>query len=173
MDRSQQEEEMTPRNTHLLLLFTVALTLAILAGSSARAASGSVQDLQAISGTSPATQQCEQFVEYEPQIAVNPKDPKNIVAAWIEGVAQAIVVGVSKDGGRTWTQRLVPDASECVNTAAREDPRLAFDADGNTLYLASLCLASCIEDPTGSDLVVVRRSTDGGLHWDGGHVVTD
>ena len=151
-------------NRRSLPVIAVALALAAVTADSGRATPARVQNLQAISGPSPVTQPCELGVEYEPQIAVNPKNPDNIVAVWIEGDAQAIVAAVSKDGGRTWTPVLVPAGSGCSGVL-REDPRLAFDADGTTLYLASLCDSGCTEDPSASDLVVVRRSTDGGLTW--------
>src|SRR5207245_7692495 len=42
----------------------------------------------------------------EPTVAVNPVNPKNIVAAWMSGFVQGIIAAVSFDGGQTW--QLVP-----------------------------------------------------------------
>jgi len=44
----------------------------------------------------------------EPVVVVNPVNPKNIVAAWIQGLFQNIVAAVSFDGGRTWQQVPIP-----------------------------------------------------------------
>src|SRR3989441_6560091 len=44
----------------------------------------------------------------EPSVAVNPVDPNNIVAAWIQGPFQDIIAAASFDGGKTWQQVPVP-----------------------------------------------------------------
>src|SRR5438309_1682525 len=44
----------------------------------------------------------------EPVVVVNPVNPKNMVAAWIQGLFQNIVAAVSFDGGRTWQQIPIP-----------------------------------------------------------------
>src|SRR5438309_2186217 len=44
----------------------------------------------------------------EPFVAVNPINPKNIVAAWIQGPFQNIISATSLDGGRTWQQVPMP-----------------------------------------------------------------
>jgi len=38
----------------------------------------------------------------EPYVAVNPANPRNIVAVWIAGFAQRIIVAGFFDGGRRW-----------------------------------------------------------------------
>src|SRR5437667_8493699 len=45
---------------------------------------------------------------FEPFVVVNPLNPKNIVAAWIQGPVQNIISAVSLDGGRTWQQVPIP-----------------------------------------------------------------
>src|SRR5881394_444467 len=45
---------------------------------------------------------------FEPFVAVNPVNPQNIVAVWIQGLLQNIIAAVSLDGGRTWQQVPVP-----------------------------------------------------------------
>src|SRR5579862_10000212 len=44
----------------------------------------------------------------EPFVAVNPANPKNIVAEWIQGPIQNNVAAASLDGGRTWQQVPIP-----------------------------------------------------------------
>jgi hypothetical protein len=38
----------------------------------------------------------------EPDLAVDPGEPKDVVAAWIQDDGSAIVTSSSRDGGRTW-----------------------------------------------------------------------
>src|SRR5205823_11005001 len=76
--------------------------------------------------------------EGEPSLAVNPRDPRNLIAVWqqdrftIDGGALSDVVGVSKDGGRTWRQVLVPGISRCTGGTDERasDPTVSFGPDG-------------------------------------------
>src|SRR5262249_7935310 len=47
-------------------------------------------------------------VAAEPYVAVNPTNPKNIVAAWIDHPFAANVASVSFDGGKTWQNVPIP-----------------------------------------------------------------
>ena len=154
----------TPTPRLGLWLVLLSLVVAAMPNGAAAADPTPNEPPLAISGLGPQ-QPCELLVEYQPQLAVNPTDPGHLVAAWIEGIAGAIVAAASFDGGLTWRQSLV-GAGTC-SAGTREDPRVAFAADGRTVYIASLCAGECVESPTGIDLVVVRRSVDGGLTWDG------
>src|SRR6266566_7510239 len=40
--------------------------------------------------------------EKETRLAVNPTNPKNVVATWWGGLAKGVVAAVSFDGGRQW-----------------------------------------------------------------------
>ncbi len=114
--------------------------------------------------------------EAEPSFAVNPKDPSNAIAVWqqdrfaLDGGALSNIVAVTKDGGTTWTQVLVPGISRCTGgpDERTSDPWISIGPDG-TAYLATLTFtdnpvlaAGGLAGPTNQ---VVSRSTDGGLTW--------
>jgi hypothetical protein len=107
--------------------------------------------------------------EVEPTIAVNPRNPRNIVAAWQqdrfpEGYgALTNLVATSFDGGRTFRRVLVPGLTVCTGGVfdRATDPWLSFGGDG-AVYLASMTIVSSTPITTG---IVVNRSTDGGRTW--------
>ena len=97
--------------------------------------------------------------ESEEAVAVNPTNPNNIViftnvGHGEAGLAAGMFLGVSFDGGRTWSRRLVglgagdPLGDTCC------DPSLSFDRYGN-LFMTYLFQVE--------DQVPVALSTDGGL----------
>ncbi len=120
--------------------------------------------------------------EQEPSLAVNPTDPNNpnnLVAAWIQGFNNGIVVGHSTDGGQTWNQ-VVPPTNSCTGGAPfihAADPWLSFGlpfpptAQQGIAYLSSnvgdincdvgVTTTNCV----GGTAVIVNRSTDGGQTW--------
>src|SRR5215470_14953246 len=84
--------------------------------------------------------------EVEPRLAVNPKDPKNLVGVfqqdrWSTGGARGIGAGVSFDGGATWRSVAVPGLSVCAGGAWSRvsDPWVSFAPNGD-VYLAALGL---------------------------------
>jgi hypothetical protein len=97
---------------------------------------------------------------YDPSIAVNPKNPLNIVAA-----SALNNIYVTKDGGLTW-QKKVMKSSFGVDG----HPALIADGSGTFFFFHR-------SDPTNgkggydsekSDRIVVQRSDDGGDTWDDG-----
>jgi len=104
--------------------------------------------------------------ESEEAVAVNPTNPNNIVTVTNVGHAEAgltagMFEGVSFDGGKTWTRKLIalgggdPLGDGCC------DPSLSFDRYGN-LFMTYLYQAE--------DQVPVALSTDGGLTF---HVIAN
>ena len=67
----------------------------------------------------------------EPYVAVNPANPKNIVAAWIQGPFQNIVSATSFDGGKSWQQVPLP-LTVCSGGPflGAGDPWLSFAPNG-------------------------------------------
>jgi hypothetical protein len=107
--------------------------------------------------------------ELEPQVAVNPTDPANIVGAfqqdrWNDGGARGQVAARSTDGGASWVRNWVP-FSVCSggdpDYARASDPWVSFDAAGR-LYQISLSVDSA---ELGLSAVLASTSTDGGATW--------
>jgi hypothetical protein len=91
---------------------------------------------------------------------VNPVDPNNIVAAWIQGPFQDIIAAASFDGGKTWKQAPVP-LTTCAGGQflIAGDVWLSFAPNG---ILYGIALSG---NTLSSVLPEVMKSTDGGLHW--------
>jgi hypothetical protein len=105
-------------------------------------------------------EQSENDYMCEPSIAVNPRNPLNIVAASVLNN-----IYFTKDGGATWNKREIKSSFGVYG-----DPALIADGSG-TFYFFHL------SDPTHGkggydseklDRIVVQRSDDGGDTWDDG-----
>ncbi len=110
----------------------------------------------------------------EPHVSVDPTDPNHLVATahegrFFDGGAQSIGAYASWDGGRTWTNALLPDLT--VKTGGEwdraTDPVTGFAADG-TVYINSFAFNMESGDETA---VVIHRSDDGGRTWEGPFIV--
>ena len=129
--------------------------------------------------------------EVEPWIDVNPTDEDNLVGMWQQdrwsnGGARGHVVGVSEDGGLSWTQAPSDELEVTVCSGGTTDPDhfghyqrttdpwVSFGPDG-TLHQISLSFND-IQDSTapfkdfdGFDdfdhALLASKSTDGGLTW--------
>lgn len=102
----------------------------------------------------------------EASIAVNPKNPDNIIATFVnfdETKLQAdTITCASFDGGATWTCDQTPNPDHLV----LGDPSVAFGPDG-TAYHAFLPLAGLLEARPNRAYsgVHVATSSDGGRSW--------
>jgi hypothetical protein len=95
--------------------------------------------------------------ESEEAIAVNPTNPDNVVVftnvGHVEaGLTAGMLLGVSFDGGKTWTTRLVGNNDNLGDACC--DPSLSFDEYGN-LFMTYLYQVE--------NVVPIALSTDGGL----------
>jgi hypothetical protein len=91
--------------------------------------------------------------ESEDTVAVNPRNPKNVViVSNIEGRDPGLFVGVSFDGGRTWVKRIIGNNDNLGDACC--DPSLSFDEYGN-LFLTYLYIVEIA--------VPIALSTDGGM----------
>lgn len=99
----------------------------------------------------------------EPSIAINPKDPDNIVAASVLNN-----IYFTKDGGLTWKKNEVKSSFGVYG-----DPALIADQRGNFYYFH-------LSDPTAGkggyeseklDRIVVQHSGDGGETWSDGESI--
>ena len=106
----------------------------------------------------------------EPQIAVH---GSSMIALWHQdrwsnGGAHGIGVGVSKDGGSTWTESTLPDDMCAPGTPSslnfyqrNSDPWVSFGPDG-IAYTSALSF----NNVNNLNAVAAARSTDGGATWD-------
>ena len=111
--------------------------------------------------------------EAEPYLAIDPKNPHHLVAAWQQdrwngGGANGTGAAVSLDGGRTWT-RSDPPLTPCSGgqlalgaSPRTSDPWVAILPTG-TVLLVALAIDNPWSSPAAA--VVASRSTDGGLTW--------
>ncbi|MGH9153715.1 MAG: sialidase family protein [Acidimicrobiales bacterium] len=113
--------------------------------------------------------------EVEPYVDVNPVDPDNIVGfyqqdRWSNGGAKGNVASITRDGGATWTQVVVPVGTVCSASGDFErasDPWVSF---GPTGWAHAMSLVTDT-DPTatggfGDNGMTYNRSKDGGLTWE-------
>jgi hypothetical protein len=137
-----------------------------------------VQRLQVVSGPTPFAAGCPgafhdgekvNDLEIEPAIAVNPANPRNIVATWKQDVsgpfnARDDVLAASLDGGRTWQRTTVPGLTRCTGGTAdtASDPWVSFGRDGTAYFGGQAGLTSSDPPPIA---IVASHSRDGGRHW--------
>lgn len=107
--------------------------------------------------------------EVEPQVAVNPTDPDNVVGAfqqdrWSDGGAKGLVAARSFDGGTSWARNFAA-FSGCSGGAAEykraTDPWVSFDRGGR-LYQVSLSIDSAA---LGLSAVLASTSENRGTTW--------
>lgn len=105
----------------------------------------------------------------EPTIAVNPKNQKNIVAAWQQdrisnGASLEIGISYTKDGGRCWHKSEVPfQICEGGIIQRAGDSWLSFASDGSKVYLCAAVLNATQEPGTDDQFgIVITFSEDGG-----------
>ncbi len=114
----------------------------------------------------------------EPQVAVNPGNPANLVGAWQQnrwsgGGAQAVVAAASFDGGQTWTRSTAP-FSICTGGAAvnggdferATDPWVTIAPDGAVYWMALTVTGGAAFTTGSASAMRVARSPDGGRTWE-------
>lgn len=99
----------------------------------------------------------------EPALAVNPKNPQQLVAAWQVNASAAY----STDGGQTWK---VAEGTAPKDYRVSGDVSLAYDASGHAIlcYIAFDKLGSTNYWAQGATRngIFIRRSLDGGQNWE-------
>ena len=114
--------------------------------------------------------------EVEPHFAIDPSNPQRFFGAWQQdrwtsGGARALGVGVSNDGGHSWS-RSFPAFSRCAggnasnggNYERSSDPWLAISPDG-TAFVIAIAFNGTSLTPNSDSAVLVSRSTDAGASW--------
>jgi hypothetical protein len=105
----------------------------------------------------------------EPAIAVNPRNPRNIVATWKQDLsgpfnARDDLVASSLDGGRSWRRTTIPGLTRCTGGTSdtASDPWVSTGGDG-TVYFGGQ--AGDVSSDPPPIAVVASHSGDGGRHW--------
>jgi hypothetical protein len=104
-------------------------------------------------------------VAAEPYVAVNPANPQNLAAIWIDHGFAGNAVAVTLNGGTTWHNEALPGITQCTGGSdpSAADPWLSFAPNGD---LHALSEAGAFgTTPSLPDLELVNKSTDGGLTW--------
>jgi hypothetical protein len=98
----------------------------------------------------------------EPYIAVNPTNPKNIIAGWMRGRLDGkiwIAVKSSFDEGNTWNNIQFMPHDTTINGSA--DVSIAFNRNG----VAFLSYINFRQTPDTAGAIFVVSSIDGGKNW--------
>src|SRR6476619_4020027 len=76
----------------------------------------------------------------ESSVAVNRRDPSNILVAWIQDGRATDLVMASRNGGRTFSRILVPGLSACTGGPFQvaSDPGVDFSADGRRAWFSAI-----------------------------------
>jgi hypothetical protein len=137
-----------------------------------------VKWLQPVSGPSPFAAGCPGArgdeakpagVVIEPAIAVNPADPRNLIATWKQDVSaewngRDDLVAASRDGGRTWRRGTIPGLTRCSGGTGdtASDPWVSFGGDGLAYFAGQAGSLSADPPPIAN---VASRSRDGGRRF--------
>lgn len=166
--------------TSAAALASFVLALAAIATDPAAAASVSLQTRQIslgspFSASAPCATNNPGFSSgfaQETSVAVNPRNPRNILAAWIQDGRATDTVMASRDGGRTFSRILVPALSACTGGEFQvaSDPGVEFAADGMA-YFTAIVVDNPASVEKASTELVVSRSSDGGFSWERPRVV--
>jgi hypothetical protein len=110
--------------------------------------------------------------QVEPSLAVDPKDPTHLVAAWQQdrwsnGGARGLVSAESTDGGNTWINVApIPGISLTSGGTYQRasDPWVSIAPGGKYVYATSLSINLSGPFPS-QTAILVSTSTDGGATW--------
>lgn len=112
----------------------------------------------------------------EPTIAVNPINPKKMVAAWQQdrisnGAALLTSIAFSRDGGKTWCPSNISlQSCQCGINQRSGDNWLSYSSDGKRVYLCAGVLNATQEPDTLNQFgVIVSISKDDGKTWSEPH----
>src|SRR5436309_1839596 len=98
--------------------------------------------------------------EGEPSIAVNPKDPRNRIAVWMDATRATVDIAYTKDAGQTWRRSAPRGIDACTGNHDRSweasgDPWISFGPHG-TAYLSTLTWAHFVTPPASRYVSVVH-----------------
>lgn len=155
-------------------VMALCLLLPLVGTEAALAASVSVQPPRQISLASPFSGSCTQVnpgftrgIAEETSVAVNPRDPRQILVSWIQDGRASDLVMASRDGGRSFSRILIPGLSACTGGAfpVVSDPGVVFAADGVAYFSGAPFDFLSFNPLVPSSAMAVSRSFDGGFSW--------
>ena len=138
-----------------------------------------------VSGPSPYAPGCDAApvtgvaftnAEVEPQLAVNPQNPLNLIGVWQQdrwsnGGGRALRTGFSLDGGRTWGYSQAAfsrcaggNAANGGDYARASDPWVSIGPTGIAYQIAIAFNGGTFQGGS-SNAVLASRSLDGGMTW--------
>ncbi len=121
--------------------------------------------------------------ETDNELVADPARPGHLVTAWIQDFMDAIVVGYSTNGGRSWKTSLPKtgtctwelngddspptDENDFTQTDSSNDPSIAMGPSPNPASPAITYLTSIVSrgDDYGLSATIVNTSTNGGRTW--------
>lgn len=167
-------------NRALLAACVAAVMLTLAVAPASAAPHPRVTTVQNVSGDSPwhglgcITPQPEPFgwasglpQTTEPMMAVNPNNPSEQVASWIDNDGGPLNTSFSRDGGRSWTQSLPINRDTCtglphengITDDGGADPFVAWGPDG-TVYFSGLRQVNFYADPENyQDPTMIEHTT--------------
>jgi hypothetical protein len=181
MKSSRAKSSLSVCTTVIMVAGVLATTSGMTASAEEKTTTPHVVQIQDVSGVSPfigCTANAPSVIYHhaggrdgEPMIAVNPKNPQNQIAVWMDRTDGNVDTAYTTNGGRTWTQSVPPGVDRCTGNLDRPweaagDPWVAFGPDG-VAYFSGLTWAN-YEDPPFSSYVSilhVQTSFDGGATW--------
>jgi hypothetical protein len=137
----------------------------------------SVKALRLVSGPSPFSAGCPGAAfdstmvagqELETSITVNPANPRNLVASWIQDEgpksSRTNLIASSLNGGKTWTRSTIPALTKCEGGTADggSDPWVGAGVDGE-IYFSGLAPHFVGDTPLSA--IVASHSGNGGRTW--------
>jgi hypothetical protein len=114
--------------------------------------------------------------EVEPMVAINPRNPKNIVGVWqqdrwSDGGAPGNLAGASFDGGQSWSLGMAAFSRCSGGTPANggnyprvSDPWVSAAPDG-TMHQVAIAFSGQTQGQGSTSAVLASRSVDGGKTW--------
>lgn len=157
------------------VLAALGLVVAAAVTGPAWAAVVRIEPPRRISLTSPFSGPCTRAdpnytrgLSVETSVAVDPRDPRRILVAWIQDGAATDLVMASRDGGRSFSRILVPGLSACTGGSAdaASDPGVAFSSDGRVAYFSGAVVNVFSLNPFNVSVgMAASRSLDQGVSW--------
>jgi len=116
--------------------------------------------------TGPTNMSADRDGDNEVDVAINPTNPKNLVAAWNDYGSDSCGIGTSYDGGKTWRTDYLHGIDFATYDYGAGDPSVGFLDDGTAVTICNAWQTA--SKPTA---IYFARSTDGGTTWSPSQII--